>query len=125
GAARGTLLDEGEDLVGFDRIAEGGEALDDPVNACHPLLPELPQEVAEPGGLVIDEVTEDVDLAPPPLGVDLDARDDLEDEVDPGGGAGRLDRLRRVVVGDGEDPDAAADGFLDERDGGERPVRGR
>ena len=125
GTTRGTLLDEGEDLVGFDRIAEGGEALDDPVNARRSLLPELLEEVAEPRGLVIDEVAEDVDLAPRPLGVDLDAGDDLENGVDPGGGSGRLDRLRRVVVGDGEDADAAADGLLDERVGGERPVRGR
>jgi len=105
--ARRALLNQGEDLLGGDRVPEGAQALHDAVHARRPFFPELPEEIAEPGRLVVKEVPQDVHLAPGIVGVDFDARHDLERRMVASGHTGRSHRVDRVVVGHREDSHAA------------------
>ena len=71
-SARRAFLHEREHFRRVDRVAQLREPIHDAVDPLRPLHPELPQEIAEPRRLVVDEVAEDVDLAARVVRVDLD-----------------------------------------------------
>ena len=120
--ARRAFADEGEDLVRIDGHSQLAEPRRHAVDALAPLFPLGAAEVLEPCGLVVDVVTEDVDLGALDVAVDVDARNDRERGV-----AGRLvQRLRQaargVVVGDGEHPEPPVRGLLHQFPGREAAV---
>jgi hypothetical protein len=81
------------------------------------------QGSGQSGLLRIDEVAQQVQLAPAVLGGDLNAGDDLQRGAGRGG-AGGLDGGEGVVVGDGDSGEAGPAGQLDDLLGGVGAVAG-
>src|SRR2546428_1287298 len=118
------LLAHGEDLGGLDWHPELSEPLGDAMHASDALGALLAKEVLKPGGLVIDEVPEHVDLGALDVAVDLEAGDDRHP-------VGRRQRHRvgeavgGIVVGDGEHSHAVLRSRQHQLAGRERTVRCR
>ena len=123
-ASRRALLHEREDLVGVERHAQAGHPLGHPVHALPPLPPLLAAELLEPRRLPVHEIAEDVDLRALHVAVDLDAGEKLEGTPALCFLEGLGQPFRGVVIGDGEDADAAAGRLDHEVAGRVRPVRG-
>jgi len=91
------------------------------LDAPPPVLPEPTETVLEHGVRRVEEVAEDVDVAPLGLRVELGRWDHAHAETLPRGD--RLGRAReRVVIGERLDPHPTLGGALDELGGLVRPV---
>ena len=123
GPTRRALLDERQHLLGIDGVPERRQPVGDAMHPGGPFLPELPEQVLEPARAVIQEVSEDVHLAPGLVRVQLDARHHLERRMRPGGQERRRDRVDRIVIRHREDAHAAPRGLANELGGRVGAVR--
>src|SRR5688500_11277653 len=110
------------DPLELDLQTELPELVDHPLPTAEPLIAEAAQLLLERGVRDVHPVTQDVDARAFVLGGELDARHDLDPEID----AGRqrlLEPLGRVVIGHRDHVEPAFGGQPDEPGGREGPIR--
>ncbi|MFN8424199.1 MAG: hypothetical protein U0470_12755 [Anaerolineae bacterium] len=124
GPADRAAVRQREHVVHVDRGAGGAQAVDDRDGPFAAVVADRAEERLEGRIVDIDEVAEDVVLAPFVLGAHLDPGDDPDADVRAGRARGR-DGVRRVVVRDRQHREAAARRERDELGRGEGAVGSR